>query len=183
MEIPKFYPDYKKLYEKYKEEIKERITVHYTSFNKYISRQRLEKGTVYLPVTLLYETIINYYADIERYVQFHEIDLVDRIKIASYETYWFMKMKPIQVKNVPKNNAYKYTLINEYYCSNMILGRLYDARRPLILEKGRSSWMRFYEQLMYTLHFRIITPQTLELALIALIADIPFDEPVDDKEM
>jgi hypothetical protein len=183
MEIPKFYPDYKKLYEKYKEKIKDRITVHYISFDKYISRQRLKSDTVYLPVTLLYEAIINYYADIERYKHFHEIDRVDRIKIASYETYWFIKMRPIQVKTVPKNNAYKYTLINEYYCANMILGRLYDARRPLILEDGLSNWMRFYEQLMYTLHFRIITPQTLELALIALVANIPYDEPSDNKEM
>lgn len=164
--------DYKDLALKYSEKIKEKVSLHVNQFHFLIDQFKLDEAVVHLPMDLLFEVFLNYFADIDRLKTFHDIKRINNIKIASYEAYWWMKIKPIQVKEFQTKNKIKLLLINEYYAANTLVGHLFDNSSHLLKSaKELQTWQNFYDNLIYHFHHRLFSAQNLELALISLFAE------------
>lgn len=125
-----------------------------------------------MPIDLIFEVILNYFADVHRIKEFHSLEKINSIKISSYEAYWLMKIKPIQIINFETDIKEKLILINEYYTTNTLLSHIFDKKLIISQDIEKlSQWRIFYDYLIYNFHHRIFTAQTLELTLLALFTD------------
>ncbi|MES0491278.1 MAG: hypothetical protein ABUK01_14890 [Leptospirales bacterium] len=120
----------------------------------------------------LLDVVINYFADITRLKKFHGIKKVNSVKIAAYTGYWLAKIKPIQIKdNVPDDISDEYRLlftkINEKVALNISFGMAFDNSKPT---NGGSNLTELYKSIVYSLAYRISTPQALELMIQAHIS-------------
>ena len=78
---------------------------------------------------LLGKAVLDYFEDIERLKAFEGMDRINEAKIYSYQAYWLMRRKPIQIANsldIPEVGTY----LNEYIFAIMFLTRLAASGRP-----------------------------------------------------
>ena len=123
--------------------------------------------------SIIQDIVINYFADIDRLKKFHGIDKVNSIKIASYSGYWLAKLKPVQVYNTPTKQTiidYRklFSQINEKIALALIMGISFDQSIQKSCTKELVEFLKF---LVYTLVYRVNTPQMIELSLQAHIAN------------
>lgn len=146
------------------------IYIHAQNFDEYV-------GISAIP---LYETVINYFSDIKRLKDFHEIETTNLIKVASYTTYWFLKTKPIFLKKDPdKKVLQKYPIlkyINENIAITILDSILFDRKElKLMMTEKLKQWNNFIKNLKYFFTYRVITPQSIELVLLSLVTDSPYE--------
>ncbi|MDH4130070.1 MAG: hypothetical protein OEV44_15035 [Spirochaetota bacterium] len=120
------------------------------------------------------DIVVNYFADIDRLKKFHGINKVNSIKIASYTGYWVSKLKPVQLYNNNHNfdfiNHRKLVAqINEKIALALIIGIAFDQNKEKY--EPTAALTEFYKYLIYFLTYRISSPQMIELALQAHIAN------------
>lgn len=119
---------------------------------------------------LIDEIVLDYFADIARLKNFHHIERVEPIKVASYTAYWVNRKKPIQMLRSPENDEIKkfqgFGLINEIFASSVFIAMVYNTARPIAT--SFASFNRFQKVLKYHLTYRQTTAQMLELVLYAL---------------
>ncbi|OHD13647.1 MAG: hypothetical protein A2086_01000 [Spirochaetes bacterium GWD1_27_9] len=118
--------------------------------------------------SILREVILDYFADIERLKNFHNIEKANSIKIASYLAYWIVKKKPLQLIKEPEPKIYQEKLknINEHFAFYIILCVMYNISENSCVNK--KEWSNFVKHLIYHFTYRILTPQSIEVALLAL---------------
>lgn len=127
--------------------------------------------------------VIDYFADISRLKNFHEIEKTNFIKVASYTAYWIYKRHPLSVVTDPSIEELKAKPflhdINEWFCTHLMISMIYDSRKPLIKNHEPSEalkkWREFKLTLNYLFVYRIVTLHSLELSLIALDANPPYE--------
>lgn len=132
------------------------------------------RNDVCIPADLINEVVLNYFTDIYRYKNFHRIDRINTIKIAAYTVFWFLRIRPIQISdNCQKLNA-MHRQINQYAAYNLMHYILFDLN-TMINNPNRAN-INFTDHCIYTFNYRIFTPQSIELALLGLLAD-PYHPP------
>jgi len=129
----------------------------------------------YINQNLLWQAIVDYFSDIARFKDFHEIERANEDKIWSYLSYWLIRRKPIQVKNFARKDMrdeemYDYLnenliFINEKFAFCQLLKHIhYDCH--MVFEE--SLWDKVEEFKMnftYYLKYRMCDKQGIELAL------------------
>ncbi|MCL1852017.1 MAG: hypothetical protein FWF88_03170 [Peptococcaceae bacterium] len=133
---------------------------------------------------LLQIAVLDYFADIARLKEFHNLEHVQHDKIYAYEAFWLLRNHPIQVDNEDELDAD--TLhINEYIVSFLFIKLLateleYKFKANIqidkLIQKVESSQyvQDFRFKLFYSFRHRTFTAQTLLLNAESFMAAAQF---------
>lgn len=132
---------------------------------KFYEENRLE-GKVYFNDDIFGNCLIDILVDIARLKQFHDIDLVNYIKLISYTASWMIKRKPFQVV---EGAGECYIYINEKFALSLLLqaAGFYDDN-VRIQEEDIDKITKNISSIFYHLKYRNTNPQTLELMLVGI---------------
>ena len=164
---------YKNLIENFTEEkLKKRFSLIYAAAKDFIKCRGLE-DYVFIDTVAIKEFMVDYFSDILRLKEFHNIERTNPTKVAAYTAYWIQKRKPLNIiKRIPPEIYQKKPYakhLNEYFASNLLIGMNYNTKEYLHHDKW-DKWNLFHNNLLYFLIYRVATAQSLELALLALDA-------------
>jgi hypothetical protein len=132
---------------------------------KFYEENGLE-GKVYFNDDIFGNCLIDILVDIARLKYFHDINLVNYIKLISYTASWIIKRKPFQLI---EGTSEEYLYVNEKFAFSLLLQAVgfldgnarvrYEDKEKL--EKNMSA-------IFYHLKYRNTNPQTLELLLVGI---------------
>ena len=132
---------------------------------KFYEKNNLE-GKVYFNDDIFGNCLIDILVDIARLKYFHDIDLVNYIKLISYTASWIIKRKPFQlVEGTGEEHIY----INEKFAFSLLLqavGFFDDDAR--IKNEDKQKLEKNMSAIFYHLKYRNTNPQTLELLLVGI---------------
>lgn len=122
--------------------------------------------------------IIDYYVDIDRLKEFSEIETTNTIKIYSYLAYWILRRKPLQV--ITTEPAEDLVFVNENMVVDFLLSFIYDNPTGIPIISSQCEQIGLFEDtLRYFLKYRTITPQVIEIMLLAFQAGRGYQFSVD----
>lgn len=142
--------------------------------NNFIHKNGLD-NLVCVNEMVLALALIDYFEDVKRLKNFHNVDHINAIKIVSYISYWIIRRKPIQILD----NRKELVDINERFVLAYIIGFLNNSKGSLF-ERDELGIKSFKESLLYFLKFRFIKANTLEITLIAFFAGQIYQEDTKD---
>jgi len=150
-------------------EIKDRFLVIYNGAREYIQQAGISECTA-VNEFIIDEILLDYYADIDRLKDFHNIELAEPKKVAAYTSYWIQKRKPIQlIKNPDEETLRKYpqiNWINENFAISILFSMAFDMAKPPLVPAGILIRLtEFQKSLRYYFTFRHVNAQMLELLL------------------
>ena len=123
---------------------------------------------------MLLIAIFDFFTDVSRIKDFHQIVEVNEYKAKAYEAAWFLRRKPIQViDDDPDSVNESVDYINEQFVFNYLLGFLIGGKDEIakIKKSKKVNHVKgFLDSLLYYLKFRECEPRALELMLTAFMA-------------
>lgn len=177
-----FHLDYKYLLDEFGEEkISKRYESIYSYLEGYIERHKLNKQVI-ISKGLLNQTIIDYFVDIFRLKEFHNIEKVNPTKIHAYSAYWLLKRKPLQLID-SETNSPGLMFVNERFVSGYLVRFLTKSDFNVsILEERKQEYIEFIDNLMYFCQYRVSTPQMIETMLCSFQAGRSLQFSIDFQE-
>ncbi|MDR2596845.1 MAG: hypothetical protein LBC76_05930 [Treponema sp.] len=148
-----------------REKIEKRLEVLLEMLKNFISKNNYENKVIINELTLIH-SLFDYFADISRLKSFHHIEKVNEVKILAYESYWFLRRKPLQQLENNEESLY----VNEQFILTRMLKFLSDEKdkENLLLHEKK---MRFFrDTLYYYIKYRNLSPQAIEFFLMSFIA-------------
>lgn len=124
------------------------------------------KDIVYFDDNIFQKCLLDLLVDLARLKHYHNIELVNYIKLTSYVASWVLKRKPFQlIESAEPENIF----VNEQFALSVLLqgtgicdnNRRIDASKEELLIKN-------VEFLLHHLKYRNTNPQTLELMLVGI---------------
>lgn len=139
--------------------------------------EAFELGKCFRPSkSIIQELVLDYFADIARLKEFHDIKKVHPFKVASYTAYWVLRRSPIQMYAEPEGGFEVgndcATAINQFFAAILFVGWAYDFNNP---QESSEKFDEFFVQLYYLMLYRHYTPQLFELVLHAMNINPPFE--------
>ncbi|MCL2183173.1 MAG: hypothetical protein FWB85_06860 [Chitinispirillia bacterium] len=126
---------------------------------------KLNAGNYNLEPATLNNLVERYWLDVDRLHRYHDMERIDRHKIAGYLTYWICKLRPIAVikTNSDLNDAAIPLHINELFAVFVALGRLQGQYRAL--KSGCTLILKdnLCNALLYNLRYRPVTGDMLSM--------------------
>jgi len=120
---------------------------------------------------MLKKAVVDYFCDIVRIKEFHNISNINKEKIYGYMAYWLLRRKPIQI--ISNFNGCEY--INELFITFYLTSLITRARRIDNHKKNNhSTFGEFQALLNYNLKYRPISQQSLELMIEAFFCGYDF---------
>lgn len=140
-------------------------TLIHSLAEKFYEENELE-GKVYFNDVIFENCLIDILVDIARLKYFHDIDLVNYIKLMSYTASWIIKRKPFQLLEDAEE---KYIYVNEKFALSLLLHAVgfYDPNMKIESEKV-DFLIKNISAMFYHLKYRNTNPQTLELLLLGV---------------
>lgn len=171
--------DYVELVDSFGEDkIKERYTTLYEYMDSFIKRNKYENQVV-IADSVLNQCIIDYFADVYRLKEFHDIEKINYVKIHAYTAYWLTRRKPLQIIKDDIENI-DLAFVNEKFVASYLIQYLRGKHESVfILEEDRPLYMEFVKNLEYCLRYRVITPQMLETMLESYQAGMAFQRAIE----
>lgn len=171
--------DYKYLLEEFGEEkIKKRYETIYCYLEDYINRHGLNEDVI-ISEGLLNQMILDYFVDIYRLKEFHDINKINSTKIHAYSAYWLLRRKPIQIIR-PEKVSPEYVFVNERFVCGYLMRFLTELDYHVaILKERKQQYVEFIDNLMYFCQYRVNTPQMLETMLMSFQAGRSIQFSVD----
>lgn len=167
--IENTYVKYDKLVEEIGEDvIKNRLMQLQYEMQEFLNSNGLT-DMVFIQEMALNHAVMDYFSDIQRLKEYHEIEHANEIKIKAYETYWLLKRKPLQLKEQLEDDKWLY--VNEKFLLTRLVSFMLGEKIniPLNGEK-KTVLMNFFDTLYYYLKFRKADAQSLELMLLGFMA-------------
>ena len=165
---------------------KEKIMKRYSALEEYmaifIERSKF-KENVSISDSLLNQAVIDYFVDIYRLKNFHNIDKVNYIKVHAYSAYWLLRRKPIQIIH-DNNEDTELAFINENFIASYLMQFLRGDNRGVVIKKeDRFDYDEFVGNLKYVLRYRMVTAQSIETILESYNAGRIFERSIgiDDE--
>ena len=117
--------------------------------------------------------VIDYFADIARLKDFHNVDRINPNRVAAYCAYWIYKREPLVLCKEPDDELLEskpyLADINEWFCTTLFLVMTYDMKKPLVGDGiSVTKWKDIVNLINYYFVYRVVTQQSLELMLVAL---------------
>lgn len=113
---------------------------------------------------IMLNVILDYYADIERLKQFHDVDLVRPTKMIAYTVAWIIKRKPLQF--VKYSDAERDIFVNERFAAYLMVNECMTEDNKKYIDKRYYAQLREYSDLLlYYFKYRECNPQVIELAI------------------
>lgn len=124
------------------------------------------EGKVYFNDDIFGNCLVDVLVDIARLKHFHDIDLVNYIKLISYTASWIIKRKPFQLY---KDAGEEYIYINEKFALSLLLQAVgfFDSNMK-IKDEEEEQLTKNISTMLYHLKYRNTNPQTLELLLVGI---------------
>ena len=148
-----------------REKIEKRLEMLLEALKKFIDKASY-KDKVIINELALTNTVLDYFADISRLKSFHHIGAVNEVKILAYESYWFLRRKPLQ----QLKNDDEILYVNEQFIFARIVKFLTDEKdeKNLLLHEEKMQF--FKDTLFYFLKYRNLNAQAIEFFLMSFIA-------------
>lgn len=155
--------DYSDLIKKFGvEEFKSRFEQIEKSAEEFIKESGFEE-TVFCSERILSQMLLDYYSDIERLKDFHDIKRVRTEKIFAYTISWIIRRKPLQYKDNSVNE--KDIFVNERFAAYMMLNECMCGGKENVLPEHKKDLDEYIDLLFYYFKYRECNPQTIELAI------------------
>ena len=107
---------------------------------------------------------MDYFVDIFRLKEFHDIEKVRTEKIFAYTIAWIVRRKPLQFKQY--TNKEKDIFINERFAAYLLLNEcLLCGEKRFVAAESKEKLDEYIDLLLYYLKYRECNPQALELAI------------------
>jgi hypothetical protein len=120
---------------------------------------------------LLKTAVCDYFVDIARVKDFHEIKKANTEKIYGYMAYWLLKRKPIQVKLPFPGSAF----INELFITRYLISNMCAEKNISHTQCAQNAIFKNFQSLLYyNLKYRLETQQSLELMIEAFFCGCDF---------
>ncbi len=108
------------------DKINDRLCAIHDIYQKFLKESGFKDGTdISLNDRILMHAILDYFTDITRLRNFHDIQWVNQDKIIAYEASWILKRKPIQIMRVDKE---EFIYVNEKFVLEMLINHLTAGR-------------------------------------------------------
>lgn len=143
----------------------------------FILRNKYE-GKVIVCSSVVNQLIIDYFTDLYRLKEFHHIDLANYIKITAYMSYWLVRRKPLQIVKDDIEDI-ELAFCNENFVLSYIIRFLQNDVINIRDENG--IYREFVSTLSYTLRYRTLTPQMLELMIEGFMGGKVFQKSNPNK--
>jgi hypothetical protein len=139
-------------------------------FHVFIEKQDLGDSVI-INGKLLKRTVVDYFIDIVRIKEFHNINNINNEKIYAYTAYWLLRKKPLQV--IKTFNGCEY--INELFITLFLISSSCITRNIDNDKKNRNPALEDFQSLLfYNLKYRPVSQQSLELMIGALFCGNDF---------
>lgn len=113
---------------------------------------------------IMLNVILDYYADIDRLKQFHDVDLVRPTKMIAYTVAWIVRRKPLQF--VRYSDDERDMFVNERFAAYLMVNECMTADDKKYIDKKNYAQLREYSDLLlYYFKYRECNPQVIELAI------------------
>lgn len=169
---------YQYIVERFKrEKIESRYNWLYKMLNNYIESMEAQE---YLTIStdILNHVVIDYFVDIDRLKEFHDIEKAHETKIYSYLSYWLLRRKPLQVAR--NENAEKYAFCNEQFVCYFLRSYMFAEPAGIpIMNNYKDNVDNFVNTLLYYLKYREHSAKSIELMLLAFSAGRGYQYSVD----
>lgn len=170
--IENIYTDYGSILEEFTEEvIDSRYAVIYQEIKDFTKSLGIE-DSIRIDEAVLIHAVLDYFTDISRLKNFHQVKHINSLKVVSYESYWLLRRKPIQIR---KRDAVDDSLVfvNEKFVfsriSKYLLG---DGKAVILSEENKKGLMNYLDSLFYFLKYRNYDAQMLEMMLLGFKAGV-----------
>ena len=159
------------------QKIMSRNDLLYSLMREFIKREGIETQ-VYISKAVLWKVILDYFADIHRLKDFHNIEKVNQDKITAYTLYWLLRRKPIQIREEVDGESASF--VNERFAVSYLQMSLFgDDITTLVSPDKQLDHENFFKTLQYFVKYRYADAQTLELIIVAYRAGRAFQYSVD----
>ncbi len=139
---------------------RERFTELKDSANKFIEEAGFS-GTAKCNERILFQTVLDYYTDIFRLADFHNIDEPRTEKIFAYTIAWIVKRKPIQY--ITELDSEKDIDVNERFAAYILLNECLGSNK--IDLKYQKQLDNYIALILYYFKYRECNPRVVELAI------------------
>lgn len=180
--IKSLYTDYSEIVKKFTEErICNRFEYFIRAIESFINTfEPEEQKKLCLNDKVLQYCIMDYFSDIYRLKEFHEIEKINDIKRVAYESQWILRRKPIQILD-DSDGSDNILYANEKFVLTYLVHELLGERENNILtEKSIEVYKSFSDSLYYHLKYRNCDAKVLELMILAFKAGLNYNLKPDD---
>ena len=131
--------------------------------NKFLSDAKYP-NTVVCNERIMYHVLLDYYADIRRLKEFHDIKHTKTDKVVAYLVYWILRRKPIQLQEYSEKE--KDIFVNERFaCSFLITECLLEDDKNVISKEAALKLDKYIDLVLYYFKYRHCDPQVIELMI------------------
>ena len=146
-----------------KETIADRYKYLYEKMQEYIDERNLQ-DSLKIHEDILQQATMDYFTDVYRLKEFHQIENINMAKIVAYEVYWILRRKPIQIQG--QSADAKMVFANEGFATTFIAHEYLvpEETEPLSPDK-EDAFLKYLRHIYYHLKYRCIDKQCLEIML------------------
>ena len=129
------------------EKIKERFVFLLKTAKRFLENLGIEQYVV-INENIVEEIVVDYFADIKRLKDFHEIEKTESCKVGAYTAYWIYKRKPLHLKENVDRELLKelpYLIdVNDWFASTVMVAVVFDTRERLFKDaEALRMWNEF----------------------------------------
>lgn len=143
----------------------ERYSTLLTDIKTFIKMNEFEEKVVINEMSLAY-MLVDYFEDVRRLKDYHEVQHINAIKIVSYTSYWFLRRKPIELLKNDKDIVY----VNERFVLAYILNFLDASDKDALIDREERTLQSFIDMLFYYLKYRVNNANAIEMIIASFIA-------------
>lgn len=112
---------------------------------------------------IMLNVLFDYFSDIFRLKDFHDIDKVRTEKITAYTIAWIVKRKPLQFTHYTDEE--RDIFVNERFAAFLFLNECMPFAKMRIAAKDKDKLDFYIDLILYYLKYRECNPQVIELAI------------------
>ncbi len=175
--IKTVYTNYDEIVKKFgQDKIEDRFRYFLDAINSFISTY-YSGNTDKLEVNdkVLQFCVMDYFSDIYRLKEFHKIGKINDVKRISYESYWILRRKPIQIL-ADDDLDDKIVFANEKFVMSYLTHEMLMGHEDKILsERSATLYRSFTNSLYYHLKYRDYDAKNLELMILSFKAGLNYN--------
>lgn len=149
----------------------------FEDMKNFIEANKLTEKVFIDPILLGY-TLIDYFEDVRRLKEFHNVKHINAVRVTAYTAYWLLRRKPIQV--IHGNEDKELVFINERFVLAYILSFLSNYDKGEFFSETKSGLDSYADSLFYFLKYRFTSANGLELAIMSFFAGQIYQEDSED---
>lgn len=145
--------------------VTDRYKYMHDKMEEYIRVRGLEEK-LYIHESILQQVVMDYFVDLFRVKEFHKLDRANIMKILSYESYWILRRKPIQIRDGALDT--KLVFANEGFVTTFLAHEfLLPMEGEPMTHEEEKQFLAFLRHLNYHLKYRNVDKQDLEAMFYA----------------